>query len=103
MTATECRRIPRLGATGWLRSMRRQQCRRKAETDDRTRRRLRVRPGARYADPLYAAHPRLLSDARLRRALSLGALRRGTVRAATEAARREPHRPDHDRGALSGG
>ena len=59
----------------------------------------RVRPGARRADPLYAADPRLLSGARLRRALSLGALRRGAVSAAGKAARRVPGGVDHDGGA----
>src|SRR5262249_55110945 len=42
---------------------------------------------ARSADPLFAAHPRVLSGARLWNTLSLGALSRRAVRAAEEAAR----------------
>src|ERR1043166_530421 len=95
--------IPPLGGTGWLRSRRPRNSRRRAETDERTRRGVRVPAGARCADPLYAAHPRLLSDAGLWRALSLGALRRGAVRAIAKAAERKPPRADHDGGAIRSG
>src|ERR1051325_2300883 len=63
--------------------------------------RVRVRAGARCADPLFAAHPGLLSGARLWRALSVGALCRGTVCATQKTARRMPHRPRGNGGAVT--
>ena len=59
----------------------------------------RCRP-RRRADPLHGAHPGLLSGAGIWRALSLGALCQGAVRAAAEAAGGVSRRAGDHRGAL---
>src|SRR5690348_13492860 len=70
---------------------------------ERARRLSGLRPGARCADRLYAAHSLLLSGARLWRALSLGALRRGAVPAPDKAIVRMPGGLGHHGGAVSTG
>src|SRR6202044_2963292 len=63
----------------------------------------RLRAGLRCADPLYAAHARLLSGDRLHHAVSLGAPYRRTVPAAEKAARPIARHHRHHRCAVSSG
>ena len=64
---------------------------------ERARRGVRLRAGARCADPLHAAHPRLLRGARLRRALRVGALRGRAVPAAWQSRWRDAGSPSSRR------